>query len=247
MALLSTLLGACIGNFLNFSLHQWKKDGRFFASFLKFSSSPKTNAHHHSLPGSKRHGWQTRSAGLKARSWKNAVVPTLTASLFGLSYLRFQNQWFLVVESFFLVSFMVLLASSDFQWRLLPHPFTNLFILTGLLFRNGLTYPFPGSFVAVSDCLVTGSILFAVGQMIRQGLGGGDVKMASGLAIWIGLPKCFLALLAAFTAGSLFVLPLLVQGKATGKTPIPLGPYLAAGALLIWFCPKGLNPTGMGL
>ena len=207
-----------------------------------FRPAPKNR----SAPSFKRQK-KTGPAGWNAVSWGNSIVPVLTAALFGLSYLCFQNQWFLVVESFFLVSFMVLLAASDLQWRLLPHPFTNLFILAGLLFRKGLSHPFPECFTAASDCLLIGSLLFAAGQMIRQGLGGGDIKMASGLAVWMGLPKCFMALLAAFTAGSLFVLPLLVKGKATAKTAIPLGPFLAAASLFIWFCPRWTDSIGIGL
>lgn len=248
MTLFSTLLGACIGNFLKILLHRWKTGGSAFPSLSLFPFGRKSFSWNFPIRLENVFRWSFKGAlGSRIGLRQAPFISTATAFLFGLSFLCFQNQWLLMLESFFLASFMVLFSTSDLQWRLLPDPFTNVFILLGLLFRSRAALPSSECFIAAGDCLLIGSLLFAAGQIFHQGLGGGDIKMASGLAVWLGLSKCFLALLVAFVTALIFVLPSLIKGKATLKTAMPLGPFLAAGALLIWFCPKCIDLTGIGL
>lgn len=153
-----------------------------------------------------------------------------------------------MVESFFFVSFMVLFVTSDVSWKLLPHPFTNLFVLTGLFFSiSGAQNGFSHLFAVAADFILLGFILYGTAQMIPNGLGGGDVKMGAGLAPWLGFSKCIVALLLAFGCGALFTIPLLLAKKIKKKTMIPFGPFLAAGSLVLWFWPDFIKRMGIGL
>ena len=183
----------------------------------------------------------------KPISWQYPLVETMTAFLFGVSSLRFHEES-LVVISFVFVSFIVLLAAGDFKWKLLPHPFTNLFILCGLFFSNGLSKVSASNlYNAVGDFVLLGFVLYGTAQIVPKGLGGGDIKMGAGLAIWMGLTKTFVVLLLAFSLGSLMILPLLWLKMITRKSTIPFGPFLAVGSLLLWFWPGFVNQLGMDL
>lgn len=141
---------------------------------------------------------------------------------------------------------MVLFTVSDIKWRLLPHLFNNLFILAGFIFsNNGSIFNLSSMYSAVCNFILIGAVLYAVTQVIPRGMGGGDIKMGAGLTIWLGLSKVLLTFLLAFGIGSLVVLPLLKLKIVSKKSMIPFGPFLALGALLIWFCPGLIIQLGM--
>lgn len=153
-----------------------------------------------------------------------------------------------MVFSFCFVSFLVLLAVSDLKWKLLPHPFNNFFILTGLIISFGNSgYSLSALFANAGGFVFVGSLLYGITQIIPKGLGGGDIKMGAGLVIWLNIPASFLTLLLAFGMGTLVLLPLLVVKKVSRKSSIPFGPFLAVSALINWFCPHLTSWMGMAL
>ncbi len=176
----------------------------------------------------------------KAISLQYPVVETMTAFLFFLSSCCFlKESLFLLITSFFFVSFLVLLSTCDFQWRLLPHLFNNLFILAGL-FINVFRFPLLPSviFTTISGFIIMGSIIFGLFLFFSNGLGGGDIKMVAGLALWMGLLNAtYVLIFACVTASFFFFLKAIKRKRVQWKELIPFGPYLAIGALLFWFFP----------
>ena len=143
---------------------------------------------------------------------------------------------------------MVLLVVSDLKWKLLPHPFTNLFILVGLLFlRIDPSFLSTKIFGAVTGFLLVGFILYGTTQMIPNGLGGGDIKLGAGLVIWLGFLKTFIGLLLAFWLGAFSILPFFYFRKITKKSMIPFGPFLAVSSLLLWFWAGLIGKLGVPL
>ncbi len=67
----------------------------------------------------------------------------------------------------------------------------------------------------------------------RGGMGMGDVKMAALLGLITGFPKVFMALFISILAGGLVAAALLLLGLKTRRQPIPFGPFLAAGTMVI--------------
>jgi len=85
---------------------------------------------------------------------------------------------------------------------------------------------------ALLAALALGALLAAVALLSRGGLGSGDVKLGALLGLWAGwLGPGVPAVLAvvASIAGGLVALVAIARG-ATGRTRIPFGPMLAAGA-----------------
>lgn len=69
----------------------------------------------------------------------------------------------------------------------------------------------------------------------RQGMGGGDVKLAAviGLVLaWHGWWTLLLGSAAAFLLGALFVLALMLMRRANRSTRIAFGPWMILGAAL---------------
>jgi leader peptidase (prepilin peptidase)/N-methyltransferase len=234
MAFFSTLLGACVGSFLNVCLHRWKSGGQIFYPPSYCPKCHKSILWYDNIP-------IISFVLLKAQcrfcqkpiSWQYPLVELLTAFLFGLSPLCFSD--------------LILLTVSDIQWRLLPHPFNNLYILTGAVFCFINVFSRVDLYVAASNFVLIGFLLFLTTQFIPKGLGGGDIKMGAALAIWLGLSKTLWALAISFGFGLLLMLPLLVMKKVTKKTMIPFGPFLASGSLLVWFQPELIKRIGIGI
>lgn len=80
-------------------------------------------------------------------------------------------------------------------------------------------------------------VLYAFYFVIRlirpDGMGGGDVKLAGLLGLylgWLGWGALAVGAFSAFLLGGVFGLALIVAGRAGRKSAIPFGPWMIAGA-----------------
>lgn len=80
--------------------------------------------------------------------------------------------------------------------------------------------------------LLGGGLLLAIALASRGGMGGGDVKFAAALGIWLGVKLTLLSLFLSFFLGGVSGMFLLLFRLKKRKDAIPFGPYLAAGAFL---------------
>ncbi|MDQ0612427.1 leader peptidase (prepilin peptidase)/N-methyltransferase [Microbacterium sp. W4I4] len=88
---------------------------------------------------------------------------------------------------------------------------------------------------ALLGALVLGAFYAAMHLASRQGMGGGDVKLAAviGLVLaWHGWWTLLLGAAAAFLLGALFALVLMLLKKANRSTRIAFGPWMILGAVL---------------
>ena len=81
-----------------------------------------------------------------------------------------------------------------------------------------------------------GAILFLIGYVYkhlrdREGLGLGDAKLMAMIAAFLGFWPAVLAMFAGFILCSAYALTLIVRGRATTTTRLPLGTFLAVGGL----------------
>jgi leader peptidase (prepilin peptidase)/N-methyltransferase len=67
----------------------------------------------------------------------------------------------------------------------------------------------------------------------RGGMGFGDVKMAALVGLMVGFPRVFIALFLSIIAGGLVAGVLLAAGLKRRRQPIPFGPFLAAGTMVV--------------
>lgn len=69
----------------------------------------------------------------------------------------------------------------------------------------------------------------------RQGMGGGDVKLAAVIGVvlaWHGWQTLLLGAAAAFLLGALFAIALMILRRASRSTRIAFGPWMILGAAL---------------
>jgi leader peptidase (prepilin peptidase)/N-methyltransferase len=96
-----------------------------------------------------------------------------------------------------------------------------------------------GDWEALLRAGIGGAGLYALYYVIRfiqpRGMGGGDVKLAAVLGLylgWLGWGPLAVGAFAAFLLGGVYAIVLLITRRARRTTPIPFGPWMIAGAWL---------------
>lgn len=128
---------------------------------------------------------------------------------------------------------LVILFVVDLRHRLLPNEITVPGIGVGL--AAGI-FVDPGWRAALLGAAAGGGVLWAVAEVhyrVRgeEGLGMGDVKMLAMIGAFLGWQLAFVALLLASVLGSAIGLGLLALGRVDRSYPLPLGSFLAVGAV----------------
>ncbi len=102
--------------------------------------------------------------------------------------------------------------------------------LTGLILAlvNWSTSGFAWSSVALAVGVFAFTYLLA-----SFGFGGGDIKLATVIALFMGWPYGLLALILSFVVGGVAGVMLLVLNIKSRKDAIPFGPFLSLGAWLV--------------
>ncbi len=83
--------------------------------------------------------------------------------------------------------------------------------------------------------LILGGFYAALRLLSREGMGGGDVKLAAviGLTLgWHSWQALAVGAASAFVLGALFAVSLMMLRRADGSTRIAFGPWMILGALL---------------
>jgi prepilin signal peptidase PulO-like enzyme (type II secretory pathway) len=131
---------------------------------------------------------------------------------------------------------LVIVTRTDLEHRLIP----DRIVLPGaLLMVVGRTVDEPSAGWILAG-LGAGVGLFLLVLAYPRGMGMGDVKLALFLGCGLGL-AVVVALFAGFVAAAVPAVVLLARhGQAARKQAIPLGPFLALGALLALFAGEAI-------
>jgi prepilin signal peptidase PulO-like enzyme (type II secretory pathway) len=135
---------------------------------------------------------------------------------------------------------MVVLASVDFQVRLLPDVVTLPLAWLGLLVNlHGAFAPLPQAVLGAICGYVFLWLLFHVFRIFtgRDGMGYGDFKLLAALGAWLGVAALPALLLGASLAGVVVGLLLRLLGRVESGEALPFGPYLVAAGLITLYFP----------
>jgi leader peptidase (prepilin peptidase) / N-methyltransferase len=166
-----------------------------------------------------------------ARGSRRLAGPLCTAALFALVAAARQDDGAQTALGLALVAFLVPLTRIDLEQRLLPDRLTAPAAVAALALGVALD---PGG---EPERLLAGAAAFAfffAAALARpQGMGGGDVKLAGVLGLFLGR-EVAVAVLAALLTGLLVgVFVMARKGVAAGRrTAVPFGPFLALGGLV---------------
>jgi leader peptidase (prepilin peptidase)/N-methyltransferase len=138
-----------------------------------------------------------------------------------------------------LVWSLIALAMIDFDTQLLPDSITLPLLWLGLLFNLFGTYTSLASAVigAMAGYLSLWSIfwLFKLATG-KEGMGYGDFKLLAALGAWLGWSMLPTIILLSSLVGAAVGISLIVFARHGRNIPIPFGPYLAAAGViaLLW-------------
>jgi len=101
--------------------------------------------------------------------------------------------------------------------------------------------------------ILGGGILLLVGifgKIIfkKPAMGGGDVKLAAMIGVFLGWQQILLVLFLSFLIGAVIGTTVeLIKGTLSKRRQIPFGPYIALSGILAVFCGQELINLYLGL
>ncbi|MDD2510228.1 MAG: prepilin peptidase [Syntrophomonas sp.] len=157
------------------------------------------------------------------------LVEFITPILWMLVFMK----WEFTVQTLSGVVFTAILvaaAFTDINHGIIPDTLS----LTGLILGLVLSFGSTGILQSILGALAFGLIFLLAALLSHGGMGGGDIKLAAVIGAFTGVKGAIMVFIISSLLGGLWVLPLLIRGKAGLRTPIKFAPFLAVAAWLIW-------------
>ena len=164
-------------------------------------------------------------------SWQYPAVEAITGLLFLLAACLAPFDWLLLARNWFLLAIFVLIFIMDARWYVildkisLPAAFIALVvnILLGFSWQN----------MALSVTIGIGFFLIQFFVSKGRWIGGGDIRLGFLLGAALGWPNILAALFLGYGIGALTGIALLLFGKKTLGSKLPLGTFLTIAASII--------------
>lgn len=234
------LLGLAVGSFLNVVIHRVPRDESLVRPGSHCPHCGTAVRNRHNIPVL---GWlllRGRCADCGTSiSARYPLVEAGTAALFVAVAARFGWSWELPAY-LYLAAVAIALAAIDLDVLRLPdrivlpsYGVAPLLLVPATIAGHNLH--------AAARGLAAAAVLYAVYRLlaaIPQGMGGGDVKLAPLLGLylgWLGWSSVAVGAFGGFVLGGVVGVALLATRRAGRRSRIPFGPSMLAGALLAVF------------
>lgn len=140
----------------------------------------------------------------------------------------------LIVRDVAFVAFLAIIFLYDLRYMEIPDRITVPAMGVALVANVSLGLdPRP---LLIGGAVIGGFFLLQYVASRGRWIGEGDIRMGLLMGFMLGLPVGLAALFLAYIAGALFGIFLIATKRASGKTPIPFGTFLAGGTLVALFC-----------
>lgn len=129
-----------------------------------------------------------------------------------------------------LVSCLLIIAFVDYEFQVIPDKLLlAMTVYAGLIFlvSSGVNLT-----DRINAGLAGGAFMLLIVFVSKGGMGGGDVKLAVVLGLWLGMKLLVLSLFIAFLSGGVVGSILLLLHIKKGKDAVPFGPFLAFGSVI---------------
>lgn len=270
------LFGACVGSFLNVVILRLPKDESLWRRSSHCFSCGKPIRWYNNIPCVSYLVLRGKCAECGAPfSVQYFVIELLTGLVFtALCYFRFWGEvpfwptdyiaygpllpYFLAyLRDVLLFCSLLAITVIDAREMIIPYEITLTTFILGLalVFAQPLLYGVPDRLTLLVElflaALLGGGLLWLVriaGGWIfkREALGLGDVHLMFMLAPFLNWPRILLTIFLASIIGCFGGLATKALAKEK-KVEIPFGPYLAAAALIAYFCGNALVKWYLGL
>jgi leader peptidase (prepilin peptidase)/N-methyltransferase len=184
--------------------------------------------------------WRVRLGTEDARPWRRTLLAGGMAVAFAVGWLCFGNDWGQLLVGWFYTAWLLLVLVIDFEHRRVLNLMLPPAILVALL-APLLTLLGWGELPGYGSALLGGGagfLAFLAIFLIGRGrmMGAGDVKLAGVIGLMTGYPLVWGALAAGIFLGGIAAILIIIRSRASAKSYMAYGPYLAMGALLVlWF------------
>lgn len=250
-----TLVGLCVGSFLNVVIYRLPNKMNLAFPASHCTTCDYTLKWYDNIPV-----LSYLMLGGKCRSCKQRISPRymlveiFNALLWTLSVFVFWDSSaegrIYAVTAAVVSSVLICVFFIDLEHMLIFNRFTIIIAVSGLstMFTDGFTEWYDhiiGAFVGGGVFLVIyfGAILV----LKREGLGFGDVKLAAAAGLMLGWQKLILAILLASVAASIILLLLKMIRKDEKNKEYPFGPFISAGVLFATFFGSQIIEWYLGL
>ncbi|HZK44484.1 MAG TPA: prepilin peptidase [Syntrophomonadaceae bacterium] len=157
------------------------------------------------------------------------LVEIITAVVFVLIFINGGlSVWTLVGWIF--ISLLIVASFTDISAGIIP----DLLTYPGIILGLALSFFTIGIKLALIGSISFSLVFFLIVVLSKGGMGGGDVKLAAVIGAFVGPSGSFLVFVLASLLAMLWVIPLLIKNRATRKTAIKFGPFLAIAAGLAY-------------
>lgn len=232
------LLGLAVGSFLNVVIHRVPRDQSLIRPGSHCPHCGAAIRNRHNIPVL---GWlllRGRCFDCHAPiSVRYPLVEAGTAALFVAVAARFGWSWPLPAY-LYLAAVAIALALIDLDVKRLPDAIVLPSYSVGLLLLVPAMIA-EHSWTAGTRGLIAAAVLYAGFFLLsRFGMGGGDVKLAALLGLylgWLGWSSVAVGLFSGFMLGGAFAVALVIARRAGRKSRVPYGPFLLAGAFVAVF------------
>jgi prepilin signal peptidase PulO-like enzyme (type II secretory pathway) len=131
----------------------------------------------------------------------------------------------------FVISVLVVISRIDLEHRIIPNRIVVPAWIAVLLAQIAI---YPGHWVQwVVASFGAGLFFLAIALAYPAGLGMGDVKLALLIGAALGWPVLTALFLGTLASGLVAGVMLFKEGSSARKRAIPLGPFLAGGAIVV--------------
>lgn len=178
------------------------------------------------------------------------LVELITAILFVVSYMAWpimlsRLSILVFIVWLFSLVLMVALCVYDYKWMILPNIIVVILTISSLIFVVLKAIDHGSINLFLQACLASiiffGLFWFLFIVSSERWIGGGDVKLAVSLGLFVGgVAEVFLVIFLASLIGTVYVLPKLATGKVSAKTHIPFGPLLMVATIIVVLFGKSL-------
>ena len=190
-------------------------------------------------------------------SCRYAVIEFVTACLSCILFYRLGGFTLSYFYYFFFFAFLIVVFLIDLdRWLildsvLLPAGLFGFILSPFIIQKNDCKYLFdlfinlpeniPNWLYIYSDSLFAGILGFIVflgiafyGVIVfkQDAMGGGDIKFALCIGLFLGIEKAMYAFILSFIIGVIFLIPFMIVNKKSGQEPIPFGTFMAVSSII---------------
>ena len=186
----------------------------------------------------------------KSIPFRYPLIEIITSFLFLLCFYQrnFNNnitfELFLLISSWILVSYLIVLTVVDIDEMILPDKITFsgtiigflIFVILRIFFYsqiniNLLDHFYAYIFSIIGFYIFSKIVFFAFS---KPALGGGDIKLFAMCGTWLGTTGLELTIVLSFLTSALFALIALFFKRIKRGEYIPFGPFICFSTLLVW-------------